>query len=130
MIRYDSLWIIMNHYEWFWIVMNGYELGGGSIRIHDSLLQEKIFSLLGIGKKEAEEKFGFLLSALQHGCPPHAGIALGYDRLIMLMTSSESIRDVIAFPKTQTASCLMTEAPGQVSAEQLNELNIKINEVD
>ena len=89
-----------------------------------------VLEVLGINAKEREEKFGFLLSALQHGCPPHAGIALGFDRLIMLMTSSESIRDVIAFPKTQTASCLMTDAPGQVSLEQLSELNIEISNKD
>ena len=112
------------------VVLNGVELGGGSVRIHDHEMLSSVLEVLGINAKEGEEKFGFLLSALQHGCPPHAGLALGYDRLIMLMTFSESIRDVIAFPKTQTASCLMTDAPGQASLEQLNELNIKINRED
>tara|TARA_B100001013_G_scaffold1298_1_gene980 strand:+ start:404 stop:2176 length:1773 start_codon:yes stop_codon:yes gene_type:complete len=112
------------------VVLNGIELGGGSVRIHDHEMLSSVLEVLGINAKEREEKFGFLLSALQHGCPPHAGIALGFDRLIMLMTSSESIRDVIAFPKTQTASCLMTDAPGQVSLEQLSELNIEISNKD
>ena len=112
------------------LVLNGIELGGGSVRIHDHEMLSSVLEVLGINAKEGEEKFGFLLSALQHGCPPHAGIALGLDRLIMLMTSSESIRDVIAFPKTQTASCLMTDAPGQASFEQLSELNIEISKKD
>ena len=112
------------------LVLNGIELGGGSVRIHDHEMLSSVLEVLGINAKEGEEKFGFLLSALQHGCPPHAGIALGLDRLIMLMTSSESIRDVIAFPKTQTASCLMTDAPGQASFEQLSELNIELSKKD
>ena len=111
------------------MVMNGYELGGGSIRIHDSKLQSKIFDLLGINKAEAEEKFGFLLKALSYGCPPHGGIAFGFDRLIMLMTGSSSIREVVAFPKTQSASCPMTDAPGEVSVQQLRELNIRLKEL-
>jgi len=107
------------------IVINGYEIGGGSIRIHHPELQQTVFDLLGINAVEAQEKFGFLLDALQYGCPPHGGIALGIDRLAMLLTNSTSIRDVIAFPKTQSASCLLTNAPTQVSAAQLNELGIR-----
>ncbi len=109
------------------IVLNGTELGGGSVRIHDRLMQETVLKLLNINDKEAEKKFGFLIAALQHGCPPHAGLAIGFDRMIMLMTGSDSIRDVIAFPKTQTASCLLTEAPGQAAQEQLEELNIRFH---
>ena len=89
-----------------------------------------VLEVLGIDSVEAEKKFGFLLSALQHGCPPHAGLAIGLDRLIMLMTNSDSIRDVIAFPKTQTASCLMTNAPGETSLEQLNELRLIVDKDD
>ncbi|CDZ78418.1 Aspartate--tRNA ligase [Legionella massiliensis] len=108
------------------IVINGYEIGGGSIRIHNPDLQQTVFDLLGIGEEEAKEKFGFLLDALQFGCPPHGGIALGMDRLAMLLTNSSSIRDVIAFPKTQSASCLLTNAPTAVSNAQLNELGIRL----
>ncbi len=109
------------------LVMNGIELGGGSIRIHDAEMQKAVLELLGIEKKEAQEKFGFLIDALSFGCPPHGGIAFGLDRTVMLMTESESIRDVIAFPKTQTASCLLTSAPASASAKQLQELGIKLS---
>ena len=126
-LKDDPLACLSQAYD---VVLNGIELGGGSVRIHDHEMLSSVLEVLGINAKEGEEKFGFLLSALQHGCPPHAGIALGLDRLIMLMTSSESIRDVIAFPKTQTASCLMTDAPGQASFEQLSELNIEISKKD
>ena len=108
------------------IVINGYEIGGGSIRIHQPQLQQAVFDLLGIGEEEAKEKFGFLLDALQYGCPPHGGIALGIDRLAMLLTDSNSIRDVIAFPKTQSAACLLTNAPTAVGNAQLNELGIRL----
>ncbi len=108
------------------MVLNGTELGGGSIRIHDQLMQKTVFDLLDIGEDEAREKFGFLLDALQYGCPPHGGIAFGLDRLVMLMAGAESIRDVIAFPKTQTAACLLTNAPGKVSDLQLREAGIKL----
>ena len=110
------------------MVLNGTELGGGSIRIHDAKLQRAVFDVLGIGEAEAEEKFGFLLDALSLGCPPHGGIAFGFDRLIMLMTDSHSIRDVIAFPKTQSASCPLTDAPGYVSPNQLRELSIRLRD--
>src|SRR5690606_24766543 len=108
------------------IVINGFEIGGGSIRIHRPDLQQAVFDLLGIGKEEAREKFGFLLDALQYGCPPHGGIALGMDRLAMLLTKSSSIRDVIAFPKTQSAACMLTQAPTPVANTQLNELGIRL----
>jgi len=108
------------------MVLNGSEIGGGSIRIHDQLIQSAVFDLLGISAAEAEEKFGFLLRALQYGCPPHGGIAFGLDRVVMLMAGADSIRDVIAFPKTQTASCPLTNAPGEVSEEQLKETGIRL----
>ena len=110
------------------MVLNGTELGGGSIRIHDAEMQSAVLKLLGIDDAEAREKFGFLLEALSYGCPPHGGIAFGFDRLIMLMTGSSSIRDVIAFPKTQSASCPLTDAPGNVSANQLHELSIRLRD--
>jgi aspartyl-tRNA synthetase len=112
------------------VVLNGTELGGGSVRIHDHKMQSAVLEILDIDHEEAEEKFGFLTSALQHGCPPHAGLAIGFDRMMMLMTKSDSIRDVIAFPKTQSASCLMTDAPGEASFEQLNELHLKVQDLN
>jgi len=108
------------------MVLNGCELGGGSVRIHNADMQDKVFEILGIDETQAREKFGFLLDALKYGCPPHAGLAFGLDRMIMLMTGAGSIRDVMAFPKTQTAACLLTDAPSEVSAAQLKELNIRV----
>ena len=110
------------------MVLNGTELGGGSIRIHSPVMQREVFKVLGIGEAEAQEKVGFLLDALKYGCPPHGGLAFGLDRLVMLMLGCDSIRDVIAFPKTQSATCLLTDAPGGVSGAQLRELNIRLRE--
>lgn len=108
------------------IVLNGYELGGGSIRIHDGELQEKMFEALGFTKEQAQEQFGFLLDAFKYGAPPHGGIALGLDRLVMLLTNRTNLRDTIAFPKTASATCLLTNAPGEVSDKQLEELSLRI----
>jgi len=110
------------------MVLNGTEIGGGSIRVNDSVEQKRIFELLGIGEEEANSKFSFLLDALEHGCPPHGGIAFGVDRLLMLMLGEQSIRDVIAFPKTQTASCPLTAAPSEAAESQLRDLSIRVRQ--
>ena len=110
------------------IVINGYELGGGSVRIHDSSLQSKIFTLLGIDEKEADEKFGFLLGAFKYGAPPHGGMAFGFDRIIMLLAGSKQIRDVIAFPKTTSATSLMDDSPSLADKKQLDELGLTLKD--
>jgi aspartyl-tRNA synthetase len=111
------------------MVLNGFEIGGGSIRIHRKELQERVFDALGLAPETYQEKFGFLISALESGAPPHGGIAFGFDRLVMLMCGQSSIRDVIAFPKTQRAACLLTSAPSETSKAQLDELYLKIKPI-
>ncbi len=111
------------------IVLNGAEVGGGSIRNHRQDIQERVFEKLGIGREEARRRFGFLMEALSYGAPPHGGIAFGFDRLVMIMSHSESIRDVIAFPKTQRATDLMAGAPSSIDQDQLKELFIKITKI-
>ena len=112
------------------MVLNGVEIGGGSIRIHSPELQERVLKTLGIEKQEANDKFGFLINALGSGTPPHGGLAFGFDRLVMLLCEEDSIRDVIAFPKTQRATCLLTEAPSRASLAQLQELSIKVTTIE
>jgi len=124
-LRANPLTALSRAYD---MVLNGTELGGGSIRIHDQGMQQAVFEVLDISPEEQREKFGFLLDALRYGAPPHGGLAFGLDRLVMLMLGATSIRDVIAFPKTQSATCLLTDAPGVVSQEQLKEVGVRIRQ--
>ena len=127
LLKKDPINAIARAYD---LILNGSEIGGGSLRINNLQEQLEIFSILGINKKEAQEKFGFFLEALPYGCPPHGGIAFGLDRLIMLLCKQESIRDVIAFPKTQSATCLLSDAPSLIDQDQLDMLSIKVIEED
>jgi aspartyl-tRNA synthetase len=119
----DPLSVTARAYD---LVLNGFEIGGGSIRNHSRRIQERVFEALGLDQDTYENKFGFLLSALESGAPPHGGIALGFDRIVMLLCGESSIRDVIAFPKTQKAACLLTGAPSHADKAQLDELNIRL----
>lgn len=124
MLETDPTNVEANAYD---IVLNGFELGGGSIRIHKSELQEKMFKALGFTEEQAQEQFGFLIEAFKYGAPPHGGIALGLDRLVMLLSGRTNLRDTIAFPKTASASCLLTDAPSEVSNSQLHELHLQLD---
>jgi aspartyl-tRNA synthetase len=126
-LRANAMTAVSRGYD---MVLNGNEIGGGSIRIHRSSMQSAVFELLGIGPEEAEAKFGFLLDALKYGAPPHGGIAFGIDRIAALMAGTESIRDVIAFPKTTTAQCLMTGAPSSIPDVQLAEVHVTVRPKD